>query len=510
MTNQLFTIGRRSLLLGGSAALLMPAAVRSSAAQPAPPAGDFGPRLTPEMFGAMGAGRDDSAGLLAMVEAVNRAGRGHIAFTPGKTYLLSHVGQETLHFRNLAGLWIEGGGAILRTANRGCPVRLVGRNWGQVTIDNCRNVHIVGLTFDGNRANQTHTSGRADAFGFNAGLNFWTADAPHRTSDVQIRSCTFRDHGTLVASTDVRGDAIFAVSGIQRMTIEDCLFERVGRWAFALCEGARASEHIYFRRNRVRNENRVQTGNRPWGAVDIEDYGLPNRHIYIEDNDFSGTAQISYGGYGAGGRHVVAEDTYIRRNRWLIPAGANGANVPWSIGVSLPATYREFRRLFVEHNVVRWQGAAQTMHIGHTSKLSDAFIRNNQFLADQPVAVTECGLFLAYGGHMEGRIEVSDNRFVGMGEALANPNSWHADPSPADLLLLIERNQFDRCFRAFNLQFQGNAAPRRSSRIVFRGNVSRNTRDASGEYIDGGRIPLDLYGRGNHDKVWNHVNVNYR
>lgn len=477
---------------------------------PAQSPADPGPPVTPEMFGAMGDGRDDTRGLRAMVDAVNKAGRGHIVFAPGKTYLLGHERQLTLHLRNLDGLLIEGRGATLKTANRGCPTDSLGHNWGQITIDNCRNVKVVGLTFDGNRANQRHTVGAADGFGYNAGLNFWTARSPHSTSDVEISGCTFRDHGTLGSSRDVRGDSIFAYSGIRRMRIEECLFERVGRWAFALAEGDVPSEHIYFTRNKVLNENRVVTGNRPWGAVDIEDGGLANKHIYIEDNEFSGTAQVSYGGY-SGGRpfDVAVEDTYIRRNRWRIPAGANGANVPWSVGFSLPGTgnYREFRRLFIEDNEVIWEGIAQATHVGHTSKLRDAFIRKNRFIARDPRAATEGGLTLAHGGHLEGRIEISDNEFVGLGEAIANTGTWYADPSPAPLTLLIERNRFDRCFRAFNLQLTRAAVPPGSSRVVIRGNRVAGTRSPNGEYLDGGRVGIHLYNRAGHDKVSSHLRV---
>ena len=516
MSDGSFEMRRRAVLFGALGSLIVPAAARGRDLSAALDHPALGPSVTPEMFGAMGAGGDDTAGLRAMVDAINRRGRGHIVFTPGKTYLLSHDRQLTLHFQNLDGLLIEGTGAVLKTADRGCPTSSLGANWGQINIDNCRNVQVLGLTLDGNRAGQLHTRGAGDAYGINFGLNFWTAASAHTTGDVQIRNCVFKDHGTLGASGDIRGDAIFAVSGIERMWIENCVFRDVGRWAFALAEGAEPSQHIYFRHNRVLNGDRLDSpnGNRPWGAVDIEDMGLANKHIYIEDNLFVGTAQISYGGYSSSGGpfDVVVEDTFIRRNTWRIPAGANAANVPWSIGFSLPGTrnYREFRRLYIEDNVVEWAGAANTTHFGHTSKMRDAFLRRNRFVAARAAATTDAGLYFAYGGHIEGRIEISDNEFVGLGEAIKSPATFYEDPSPESLELLIERNSFDRCFRAFNLQFNGCAAPPRTSRIVMRNNRTTNTRSPNGEYLDGGEIGIDLYNRSSHDKVWNHLNVAYR
>ncbi|MEA3051167.1 MAG: hypothetical protein QOG72_70 [Sphingomonadales bacterium] len=508
MEHDSFPVGRRAFLLGGASGLILPLTA-PACAQTDDSA--LGPVVRPEMYGAMGNGGDDTAGLRAMVDAVNKAGRGHVVFTAGKTYRLGHQRQLTLHFQNLDGLLIEGKGATLKTADRGCPTASLGYNWGQINIDNCRNVRVTGLTFDGNRDHQGHTIGEKDGVGFNAGLNFWTANFPHRTTDVEIRDCTFRDHGTQVNSGDVRGDGIVAVSGIKRMRIEECLFERVGRWAFALCEGATPSEYIYFSHNKVFNENRAENNKRPWGAVDVEDTGLSNRHFYIEDNQFTGTCQVSFGGFKGGGAfEVPVEDVYIRRNSWRIldPRG-NGTNVPWSIGFSLPGTgtYRTFRRLFIEDNVVTWEGIAMATHVGHTSKLRDVFIRRNKFIAQTPAARTEGGLTLGFGGHIEGRIEIVDNEFTGLGEAISNPGSWYADPSPVPLILVIERNRFDNCFRAFNLQLTGATAPPGASRAVIRGNHSSRSRAENGEYVDGGRIGIQFYNRSAHDKVWNHVHV---
>jgi polygalacturonase len=515
MAHESTSIRRRAFLLGGVGSLILPPVARAFAQATAMP--DLGPALRPEMFGATGDGGDDSPGLLRMVAAVNRAGRGHIVFTPGKTYLLGHVNQSTLYFQRLSGLLIEGRGATLKTRDNGCPTQVGGpvwgQNWGQMTIDNCTNVRILGLTFDGNRDGQRHTVGAKDGFGYNAGLNFWTADSPHRTGDVEIRGCIFRDHGTLTESNDVRGDGIFAMTGVKRMRIEECRFERVGRWAFALAEGDTPSEHVYFSRNKVFNENRAETNNRPWGAVDIEDTGLPNRHIYIEDNQFDGTCQVALTGYrGAPRFEVIVEDIYIRRNTWQIPpTGGTATNVPWTLGFSLPGTgtYRTLRRLFIEDNVVVWEGIAMATHIGHSAKLRDVFIRRNKLTSRVPEARSEGGLTLGWAGHIEGRIEITDNEFIGLGEAIVNTDSWYADPSPAPLTLVVERNRFDNCFRAFNFHLTKAAVPPGSS-AVFRGNRTSRTRSENGEALDGGQVGIDLYNRPLLDKVWMHRNVTPR
>jgi hypothetical protein len=510
MAYESLSIRRRAFLLGGVGTLLLPEFGRAFAQAGGTP--DLGPAVTPEMFGATGNGGDDTAGLRKMVAAVNKAGRGHIVFTPGKTYLLGHQQQLTLHFQNLGGLLIEGGGATLKTADRGCPTASLGLNWGQINIDNCRNVRILGLTFDGNRDRQTHTKGAANGVGFNAGLNFATATFPHSTSDVEIRGCIFRDHGTMTASTDIRGDGIYAVSGVKRLRIEECRFERVGRWAFALAEGATGSEHVYFLRNKVLNEDRGKAGNRPWGAVDIEDTGLPNKHIYIEDNLFSGTAMVAYGGFSGGPpEDVTCEDTFIRRNIWRVPAGVSGSNSPWSLGPGMPgiSTYREYRRLYIEDNQVFWEGVATTAHVGAGSKLRDLYFRRNQFTAGLAKATSEGGIAFAFGGHMEGRIEITDNRFVGLGEAIS-AGPWYADPTPLPLDLRVERNSFDKCYRAFLASFATSTAPAATSKILFRGNRTTNTRGENGEYLDGGRIGIDFYDLPRHDKVWAHRNVTHR
>src|SRR5215213_3527777 len=155
MTHESFPVGRRALLLAGVGGLIMPAAACLAAETGTPP----GPRFTPESFGAMGNGRDDTAGLMAMVDAVNRAGSGHIVFTPGKTYLLSHASQVTLVFKGCDGVRIEGQGATLKTRDNGAPTAMDGQSWGQINFVTCRNVEILGLTLDGNRGRQRHTAG---------------------------------------------------------------------------------------------------------------------------------------------------------------------------------------------------------------------------------------------------------------------------------------------------------------------------------------------------------------
>jgi hypothetical protein len=476
--------------------------------------------FTPEMFGARGAPTDDTVALRAMVAAVNAAGGGHVLLMPGRTYLLGHDGtaqQRTLHFQGVNGLVVEGFGATLKTKDAGCPTVSNGYNWGQMTIDNCTNVQVLGLTFDGNRAGQTHTIGGGFSYGQNFGLNFWTASAPHISREVTVRGCRFKDHGNLTSQSDILGDSIYALTGISRFYIEDNVFENWGRWAFALAEGGNPSSHVYFRRNTciVNDRDDAPNTNYPWGAIDIEDFGLANSHLYIEDNVFVGTTQVSIGGYAASPIEVTVSDISIRRNSWLIPDGASGVNVPFTLGGGNPGTgcYRTLKRLFIEDNTIVWEGSARTTHVGLGAKLVDTFVRRNHFRAELEVSTADHGLVLGWGGHIEGRIEITDNRFIGMGEALYN-YSWYADPTPLELELRIERNSFESCYRAYNLQFNNLTAPRTTSKIIFRGNRSENSRGplagGAGEYVDGGGIPTDYYDAIDADAIWAHLQLTYR
>lgn len=476
--------------------------------------------FTPEMFGAKGAPTDDTAALRAMVAAVNAAGGGHVRFMAGRTYLLGHDGtaqQRTLHFQGVDGLVVEGHGATLRTKDAGCPTVSNGYNWGQMTIDNCTNVHILGLTFDGNRSGQTHTVGGGFSYGQNFGLNFWTASAPHSSSEVTVRGCRFKDHGNLTSQTDILGDSIFALTGISRFFVEDNVFENWGRWAFALAEGGNASSHVYFRRNIciVNDRDDAPNGNYPWGAVDIEDFGLANSHLYIDDNVFIGTTQVAIGGYGSTPVEFTVSDISIRRNYWLLPDGATAANVPFTLGGSNPSggVYRTLKRLFIEDNTIVWEGSARTTHLGFAAKLVDTFVRRNHFRATSETSTSDHGLVLGWGGHIEGRIEITDNRFIGLGEALYNYN-WYVDPTPLELELRIERNSFESCYRAYNLQFNDLASPTATSKIIFRGNRSENSRGplagGAGEYVDGGGIPTDYYDAVDADAIWQHLQLTYQ
>ncbi|HYD38379.1 MAG TPA: hypothetical protein VEA60_12240, partial [Allosphingosinicella sp.] len=487
---------------------------------PYDPAGYPSALFTPEMFGAKGAPTDDTAALRAMVAAVNAAGRGHVRFMPGRTYLLGHDGtaqQRTLHFQGVDGLVVEAFGATLKTKDQGCPTVSNGYNWGQMTIDNCTDVQILGLTFDGNRAGQTHTIGGGFSYGQNFGLNFWTASAPHISREVAVRFCRFKDHGNLTSQTDILGDSIFALTGISRFFVEDNVFENWGRWAFALAEGGNPSSHVYFRRNTciVNDRDDAPNGNYPWGAVDIEDFGLANSHLYIDDNVFIGTTQVALGGYGTTPAEFTVSDVSIRRNYWLLPDGPSGANVPFALGGSNPSggVYRTLKRLFIEDNIVVWEGSARTTHVGFAAKLVDAFVRRNHFRATSETSTSDHGLVLGWGGHIEGRIEITDNRFIGLGEALYNYN-WYSDPTPLELELRIERNSFESCYRAYNLQFNGLAAPTATSRIIFRGNRSENSRGplagGAGEYVDGGGIPTEYHDAIDADAIWAHLQLTYK
>lgn len=476
--------------------------------------------LTPEMFdSSAGTGGDDTVALQAVVAAANAAGSSHIRLTPGKTYLLGHVGQSTLYFHDVDGLFIEGWGATLKTIDEGCPTLINGpqwgKNWGQINIDNCTNVHILGLTFDGNRSGQTHTAGGAYSFGVNFGLNFWTADFPHSTSDVWITGCTFKDHGNLTSQADIAGDAIFMISGVSRIWIEGNLFVNVGRWATALAEGADSSSHVYFRYNTVINPDRgdAPLTNHPWGTFDLEDSGLDHDNIYIDDNVLIGTTQVSVGGYNSTPVNCTVSDLSICRNVYLIPGGDTGANTPFSLGVSNPpgGSYRTLKRMLIEDNKIVWTGLPRSVHIGQTAKLVDCSVLRNRFEADG-TSVDGGGIFLADGGHMEGRIEIIDNRFIGLGEAIKNSNNWYASPSPAELELRIENNRYENCYRSYALDFRDLVAPTGTSKIIFRGNISRDTRDVAGpgEYLDGGGIVTEYYDAVDADKIYAHLQLTYK
>ncbi|MEA3053567.1 MAG: hypothetical protein QOG72_2470 [Sphingomonadales bacterium] len=473
---------------------------------------------TPEQFGAVGDNAtDDTAALLELAAAVNAAGGGRVFFNPGKIYLLGHAAQLTMRFQGVNGLLIEGDGATLKTKNSGCPTASLGYNWGQINIVDCTNVNIRGLRFDGNRANQSHTAGHVQGYGFNAGIVFWTP-GPHATEHVLIADCRFVDHGVLSGTgggtPDQRGDGIWCSNGIKHVHVIKNVFERCGRWAFVIEQNAgnQAADHIYFRENLVLNEDRGVALTRPWGAIDIEDGGLNNSHIYIEDNVFEGTTQVAIGGFNAEVAECTVSDVYLRRNIWRLPTASGGTDVPFSLGNGNPGTgtYRSLERLFIEHNIVSWAGLPATFQVGTSAKLSDVFIRWNTFRAETLTGASELGLQFAYGGHMEGLIELVGNEFIGLGEGILNNGSWYADPTPLPLHLKIEGNRFRACYRSFNLSMVGSAAPAGST-LVLRDNVSENSRalldGGAGESLNGGTPGFTLYGRERHDHINAHTNV---
>jgi hypothetical protein len=477
--------------------------------------------MNPEMFGAVGDGTtDDTVALRAMVAAVNSGATDRIVFTPGKTYILSHEDQGTLYFHDLDGLLIEGYGAILKTANSGAPTVSLGTNWGQINIGHCRNVAILGLTLDGNRGGQEHTAPLNDGQGFNAGINIHAAGTTVPASSyIRIAGCRFVNHGVLSGEADARGDGIYAVSGVSHLYIEDNSFEQCGRFAIAVAEGAEGSSHIYIRGNRIlmgnRNSPAPALSYVPWGAIDIEDADLDNEHIYITGNLFTGTSQIAIGGNAASSATASGKDIYIRDNVWRLPSASGGTDTPFNFGEGVPGTgtYRTFERLFIENNVVSWAGVPMTVNLGGGAKLVDVFVRHNIFRAENPTADSDRGLQIAYGGHIEGRIEISDNLFIALGEAIKN-NNWYADPDPAALQMRIERNRFDSCYRSWNISMTGSAVPTAGSRIVFRDNLSENSRGVlvggSGETIIGAGIPTEIWGVERHDAITNHIGVAYK
>lgn len=475
--------------------------------------------LRPEMFG-QGVGEGDAtadtAAWIAMAAAATALGAARLVLSP-RNYLLGNVSQITPRFRGLAALLIEGCGATITTADNGCPTTSLGYNWGQINLDNCSNVAVRQLTFDGNRAGQLHTSGQPDATGFNGGIVFWhETNAGFDCHDIEIRNCAFRNHGNLTSSGDRRGDAIFSMSGLQRFRAQDNHFASVGRWCLAVAEGGLPSSHVRFRRNLVENDNRADEGQYPWGVIDIEDVGLANHDLCFDENLIYGTGQFSIGGTAASPNAVTVSDVYMRRNKWFIPAGDTSANVPFTIGNGDPATgtYRTFERLGIEDNEVIWEGTAQTTALGQFSKLRNARVVRNLFRSLAADAGADRGLNLAFGGHIEGRIDISDNDFVGLGEALKNDSVWYADPSPQPLDLTIERNRFDNCTRSQNLQFNTSAIPAASSHLHWASNRSRRSRNASGEYIDAhsasGLIPNEYWDLNRQDPIWAHVGVTYK
>jgi hypothetical protein len=262
-----------------------------------------GVNVRPEWFGAVGNGTaDDTLEIFLAISAINDLDGGNLVFSANKIYgvsslvpgdivsaeswttQISGLTNFTLTFIDASGIEIVGNGATIKCLDASVPLGSYTFNWGIFPISGCTDVFIHDLVLDGNRANQTNTSGLDD--GHNHGIVLFGD-----SSDVTIERCTFLNQGTLRNGTDKRGDAVYVVNGCSRIRVLKNRIDNVGRWGVALESGANPTDGLWIEGNVFRSLPR-NDGAIHWGFVDLED-DVSFSNIYIRNNDCTGSAGIS-------------------------------------------------------------------------------------------------------------------------------------------------------------------------------------------------------------------------
>ena len=165
-----------------------------------------------------------------------------------------------------------------------------------LTLCACTHVQIDGLSFDGNRLNQTGNTGMnfgilvlpAVPDGTDTLDDNFADDKP--TKHIQIRNCSFYRTGAYAVGDDKFGDGIY-VFAADDVIIENCYFENMGRWGVVMSDVFNALIRANVFDNAIAGDYATALG-----AIDIEQEsgdatnGSYSSNIVIERNKLRGRA----------------------------------------------------------------------------------------------------------------------------------------------------------------------------------------------------------------------------
>lgn len=210
----------------------------------------------------------------------------NIIFGANKIYDIRSV-----YLNSKKGIKIVGKGATLRViTNKGDAYY---QDAGAIGLYSCSDIDIIDLIIDGQRQLQ-------DSSGFSMGIFIGkTQNSPiffkdnggenKPSKNICIENCTFTRTGKPNKGIDTFGDGVSA-HFVDGLTVKNCLFEDVGRWAVAVSE----SYNVSIENNVVNNPNNGTA----LGSFDIENEGEDfakgsySKNITIKNNRLSGRAAV--------------------------------------------------------------------------------------------------------------------------------------------------------------------------------------------------------------------------
>lgn len=247
---------------------------------------------------------DDTEALRKSIIFAN-AVKGPVIVHGGLTFL-SDKQQHT----GISNITIAGTGAIKMIGGRTGAFYYA--DGAQLTFINSYNVRIIGVEFDGNRADSPSYTGFNHAVQFVTGIGDFRSNnggATKPNQNIYISDCYFHDQGGYNSGLDKFGDGVY-LFGVDSAVIENNYFKDIGRWAVAASD--------CFNVSIVKNRHDCsKAGTVALGFVDIENESTDNvngsysKNITIADNNLIGFGQILVGG-GNGSENNLGAQHYLR------------------------------------------------------------------------------------------------------------------------------------------------------------------------------------------------------
>jgi len=371
--------------------------------------------------------------------------------------------QTSIPFVGLRNFIIAGeGGASIKMKDVSCVAASGATfnrmSWGLFNFMDCQDGLVTGVTFDGNRAGQTHTSAIVSG-AVNHGCVVW-GDCKR----LAFRRNVFIRHGTLQTAGDKQGDGIYSRCGAEEISIDHNHFEDWGRWAVTLERGYPTpgvpTKGFYIRNNRLVGPFN-EDGGVTLGAIDIESWQEWNS-VHITDNVFSGSGtKISFGSTPDPAVQTCS-DMVVERNTWdlrgyvsatVVTDNIIGIGASWGVitGSSVENTRRIRGARISDNTVIADKGFGHMIAL--TSALFDGLTVVGNRVQSDVASPDGYSLLVSSAAGVAGDWYISGN--VAVGKNCIQLNSWQNTFDARPHTIVIDGNVSDNATRGFDIQAAG-------------------------------------------------------